>query len=284
VTRYLVTGATGQLGHELVRLGGAAALGLGRGDLDVTDQGAVAAVLDRYTPDVVINAAAYTAVDAAETDEAAARAGNVTGPAVLAAATAARGVGLVHVSTDYVFAGDATVPYPEDAPTDPRSVYGATKRDGELAVLAVHPGAYIVRTAWVYGAHGPNFVKTMLQLQAERETVSVVDDQTGSPTWAAELAAALLTLAAADAAPGVYHYTNAGQTTWYGLARAVFAAVGADPDRVLPTTTENFPRPAPRPAYSVLGRARWAAAGLPEPTAWDQALVRALADEPEAWR
>lgn len=286
----LVVGAAGQLGSDLVRVLSAtptaAVTGLRRRELDVTDGSATPAAvagwahraraIDPTARLVVFNAAAWTDVDGAEADEDGARAVNATAPGVLAAACADTGAALVHVSTDYVFAGDATTPYAEDAPPAPRSAYGRSKLAGERAVLAATPAAYVVRTAWLYGETGPNFVKTMARLARERETVSVVDDQRGAPTWAKHLAAGLVRLAGSDAPYGLYHCTNAGATTWYGLARAVFAELGADPDRVHPTTTAQFPRPAPRPAYSVLGDGVWRAAGLAPLPDWRSALSEAF--------
>jgi dTDP-4-dehydrorhamnose reductase len=285
MTRWLITGAGGQLGAELLRvLANRDVVGLKRADLDVADEAAVRDALTEHKPDVVINAAAYTAVDPAEADEAGATRGNVTGPRNLAAATSKTGARLVHVSTDYVFAGDADSPYDEDSPTAPRSVYGRTKRAGELAVLEQHPGAYVVRTAWVYGAEGANFVKTMVRLERERDVVSVVNDQRGSPTWSRDLAGGLVAIGGSAAEPGIYHCTNAGETTWFGLAQAIFEELGADPGRVSPTTTEAFPRPAPRPAYSVLGNRRWRAANLPAMPHWRDALRAAFATSAEAFR
>ncbi|HEY9475837.1 MAG TPA: dTDP-4-dehydrorhamnose reductase [Mycobacteriales bacterium] len=280
--RWLVTGARGQLGSDLLRVlaeraGGEQVTGLGRAELDLTDPVAVDSVLDDLCPDVVFNAAAYTAVDAAESDEPAAVAGNVTGPANLARACAARQALLVHVSTDYVFSGQATEPYPTDAPTCPRSAYGRTKLAGERAVRELCPRSHVVRTAWVYGQTGGNFVRTMVRLEAERDTLDVVDDQRGSPTWSRDLAGGLVALACSGARPGVYHCTNGGDTTWYGLARAVFEELGADPSRVRPTTSDRFVRPAPRPAYSVLSDAAWLAAGLPPMPHWRDALHTAFA-------
>ena len=274
-TRYLVTGARGQLGSDLLRLL-PDAVGLGHAELDVTDADAVAKVFADVAPDVVLNAAAYTAVDAAEADEAGARAGNAIGPATLAGACAQSGARLVHVSTDYVFSGDAAAPYEVDAPTEPRSVYGATKLAGERQVLAACPQAYVVRTAWVYGQTGGNFVKTMARLESARETLDVVDDQHGSPTWSFDLARGLIELAESAAAPGIYHCTNVGETTWYGLARAVFEELGADPARIRPTTSDAFVRPAPRPAYSVLSNRAWLAAGLSALPHWREALHQAF--------
>jgi dTDP-4-dehydrorhamnose reductase len=184
----------------------------------------------------------------------------------------------VHVSTDYVFDGAAAEPYAVDAAPAPRSAYGRTKLAGEQAVAAAGGDAAVVRTAWVYGRHGSNFVATMARLQRERETVSVVTDQVGSPTWSADLAAALVELAARCAPlPPVLHYTNSGQVSWHGLARAVFEELGADPDRVLPIRTADFARAAPRPAYSVLDLSAWTGEGLTPPRPWRAALSAAMA-------
>ena len=282
--RWLVVGAGGQLGTDLLavlRAQQADVVGLTRAELDVTDAAAVSAAVADACPTVVVNAAAYTAVDAAETDEEAAYAVNAVAPGHLAATLlanrAAQGATLVHVSTDYVFAGDACTPYLEDAPTGPRSAYGRTKLAGEKAVLERLPEAYVVRTAWVYGAIGANFVKTMARLERDRETVSVVDDQRGSPTWSADLARGLVALARSGAAGGIYHCTNAGETTWFGFTKAIFEELGADPARVHPTNSREFPRPAPRPAYSVLSDRRWRAAGLPAMPHWRAALRNAFA-------
>ncbi|WP_246098272.1 dTDP-4-dehydrorhamnose reductase [Rhodococcus spelaei] len=277
--RILVTGARGQLGTALLRRGAEARLdmvGLSSGELDIADAGAVRDAVEPGS--VVLNCAAYTAVDAAETDEADAQRVNVDGARNLARACARVGAQLVHVSTDYVFAGDAGVPYEPDAPTGPRTVYGRTKLAGERAVLEADPGAVVVRTAWVYSGVGTDFVATMLRLQRDRETVDVVDDQVGSPTYAGDLAAGLLELAGReDVAGGVLHATNSGQASWFELARAVFSGVGADPARVHPCSSAQFPRPAPRPAYSVLSPASWAAAGLTPLRPWPEALEAALA-------
>jgi len=184
---------------------------------------------------------------------------------------------MIHVSTDYVFAGDAREPYAEDAPTAPRTVYGRSKRDGERAVLETLPGsAYVVRTAWLYGPRGSNFVRTILRLAAERETLDVVDDQWGQPTSARDLAARLVALGGSDAPAGIYHGTNSGATTWHGFAREVFRLSGLDPERVRATTSTGVVRPARRPAYSVLGHRGWARAGLEPMRPWADALADAL--------
>ena len=279
--RWLVAGASGMLGTDLVdvlRSTGDDVIGLGHADLDITSGASVATALDGVRPDVVVNCAAYTAVDAAETDEDAALLLNGTGPDVLSAGIAERpGVRLVQISTDYVFPGDATEPYAEEASTGPRSAYGRTKLAGELAVQAALPDrGLIVRTAWLYGEHGSNFVSTMLRLEREKDTVDVVDDQRGQPTWTRDLAAFVHRLIEADAPAGAYHGTSSGETTWFGLAQEVFRRAGADPGRVRPTTTDRFPRPAPRPSYSVLAHDRSLRAGVRSIEDWRDALDRYL--------
>ncbi|WP_433333619.1 dTDP-4-dehydrorhamnose reductase [Spirillospora sp. CA-294931] len=267
---WLITGAGGMLGTDLTaRLDGA--LALDRDALDLRDAEAVRATLHRTRPATVVNCAAWTAVDDAEEHEAEALAVNGTAVQTLATTCAEIGATLIQVSTDYVFDGTSPEPYAEDAPTAPVNAYGRTKLAGERAVLATGRG-YVVRTEWLYGAHGPNFVATMIRLEAERDTIAVVDDQHGQPTWTGDLADRIIALAASDAPPGVYHGTSAGRTTWYGLAREVFTLLGADPDRVAPTTTAAFPRPAARPANSVLAHDRWSEAGLPPMPPWQEAL------------
>jgi dTDP-4-dehydrorhamnose reductase len=274
-SRYLVTGARGMLGTDLLEaLFGRDVTVLGRADLDVTDRDAVFAAVQGH--DVVVNAAAYTAVDAAETDEEAALAVNGTAAGLLAEATASVGAKLVQVSTDYVFDGDATAPYAEDAPLAPVSAYGRTKAEGEKLALAANPdGTYIVRTAWLYGVHGGNFARTMVKLAASHGTVKVVDDQLGQPTWTADLAAQIVALLDSDAPAGVYHGTNSGRASWFEFAQAVFDEAGLDPARVLPTDSSSFVRPAPRPSYSVLGHDAWRRAGLTPMRPWREALSEA---------
>jgi dTDP-4-dehydrorhamnose reductase len=275
--RVLVTGANGMLGRDLQEaLVGHAVTSLGRADLDVTDADAVDAAVSGH--DAVVNCAAYTKVDDAEAHEAEAYAVNATGPANLAAACARRGARLVTISTDYVFDGTATSPYEEDRPRDPLNAYGRTKAAGEELALQRHPGGtYVVRTAWLYGAHGPNFARTMLQLAASRDAWSVVDDQVGQPTWTADLAAQIVRLLESEAPAGVYHGTNSGQATWYEFARAVLEEAGLDPERIQPTDSSAFVRPAPRPAYSVLAHGGWARAGLAPMRPWREALRAAAA-------
>lgn len=281
MANWLVVGCNGQLGRDLMQAlpaAGHAAVGLDLPDIDITDEASVAAAMAEHAPDVVVNAAAYTAVDAAEGDEATALRINGHGPAVLAAAVAARpGSRLVQVSTDYVFDGTATEPYAEDAPIAPASAYGRTKAAGEHAVLTALPDSgYVVRTAWLYAVNGSNFVKTMLRLEQSHDTLSVVDDQRGQPTWSRDLAEQIRLLVEADAPAGIYHGTASGDTTWFDFTREIFTLAGHDPQRVEPTTTDEFPRPAPRPAYSVLGHDKWAEVGLAPMRGWDTALAEAL--------
>lgn len=294
--RVVVTGAGGQVGTDLCgRLADdprvLAWQGLTRAELDVTETARVRAVIhDQARPArvqgglVVVNAAAWTDVDGAETDPDGAYALNATAPANLALACAEVGATFVHLSTDYVFDGRADKPYEVDDPTEPVSEYGRTKLAGELAVRELCPTAYVVRTAWVYGAAGNNFVKTIARLAATRDHLSVVDDQRGSPTWAADLAGSLVDLAFSDAPFGVYHRTGGGEVTWYGFARAVVSELGLDPQMVRPTTSDAFPRPAPRPAYSVLSGRTWTDAGLAPARGWREALAEAFARDGDAFR
>jgi len=277
--KILITGANGMLGRDLQAVlagSGHSVTALGRDALDVTDLEAVRAASAGH--DTIVNAAAYTKVDDAESHEDAARAVNATGAGNLATAAAENGARLVQVSTDYVFDGSATAPYAESTPLGPVSAYGRTKADGERLAQAANPGGtYIVRTAWLYGEHGPNFVKTMLRLAGGHETVSVVTDQIGQPTWTLDLARQIVALIESDAPAGVYLSTNGGQSRWYDFTREIFTLSGLDPERVTPTDSASFVRPAPRPAYSVLGHDAWAAAGLAPLRDWRPALAEALA-------
>jgi dTDP-4-dehydrorhamnose reductase len=279
MSRWLVVGCDGMLGQDLVAAvrespGAHEVTAVDRDVLDIIDPDACLAAVAGH--DIVVNAAAWTAVDEAEAHEAQAFSVNAVGAANLARACSAAGARMVQVSTDYVFAGDATSPYAEEAPLAPRSAYGRTKGAGEWAVQALCRQSWIVRTAWLYGAHGPNFVKTMARLAAERDTVSVVDDQRGQPTWTVDLAAAILRLVEAQAPFGTYHGTSSGETTWYGFAQSIFSQLGLDPARVLPTTSDAFLRPAPRPTYSVLGHGAWQHAGAAPIRTWSDALAESM--------
>ena len=277
MTRYLITGATGMLGRDLqTALAGREVTALGRSDLDVTDLEAVKTAVAGH--DVIVNCAAYTKVDDAETHEDEAYQVNAVGPWNLAVAASALQAKLVQISTDYVFDGSATTPYAENTPHSPISAYGRTKAAGEEFVQ-VENGArsYIVRTAWLYGKNGPNFAKTMLKAAGTRDTLNVVNDQVGQPTWTVDLAAQIVLLLDSDAPAGIYHGTNSGLASKFDQARDVFALAGLDPERVLPTDSSAFVLPAPRPAYSVLGHASWAAAGLAPMRSWQDAQAEAFA-------
>lgn len=272
----LVTGGGGMLAHALGKVFGDEVELASREHLDITDTDAVRdAVQGRRA---VINAAAYTAVDRAETHEGEAFAVNAAGAENIARACADASVSLVQVSTDYVFDGRATSPYAEDAPTGPISAYGRTKLAGEQAVLDVHPGGTrILRTAWLYGAAGPSFVATMLAKARAGERVSVVTDQVGQPTWTVDVATRIRDVF--DAPAGVYHATNSGSCSWWDLAVAVYERVGADVTLVDTTVAAAFVRPAPRPAYSVLGDGAALVAGLPAMRPWRDALDDALRND-----
>lgn len=279
--RVLVTGANGQLGTELVDLYGERpddeVWGVDLPDLDITAPDSVDAAFSSFLPDVVINCAAWTAVDAAEENEASALVVNGDGPRVLAEACLSQGSWLVQVSTDYVFSGNASSPYDEKASPDPQSAYGRTKLVGEEAVREILPDThYLIRTAWLYGHEGNNFVKTMLRLEKEKETLDVVDDQIGQPTYARDLAKQIALLLDSRPPAGTFHGTNSGQVSWHGFTQEIFRLIGADPARVKAVTSEQFVRPAPRPAYSVLGHSQWQRVGLDEMRPWNEALAEAL--------
>ncbi|MFC9248098.1 dTDP-4-dehydrorhamnose reductase [Streptomyces sp. NPDC057136] len=283
----LVTGAHGMLGRAVTTAllqAGHHPVPLGHQDLDITRADAVRDAFATHRPHTVVNCAAHTAVDAAETDEAAAHRLNAEGPRHLAEAAAHRDywaapvhpTRLIHISTDYVFDGDTDHPYPVTAPTRPRTAYGRTKLAGEHAVLGTLPEAgTVLRTAWLYGAHGSHFPATMARLALDPDrTVHVVADQYGQPTWTGDLATRIAALTDRPH-PGVLHATNTGEATWYDLAREVFTRLGADPGRVRPVTTAEMPRPAPRPARTTLDHACWAPTGLPPLRDWRDALAAA---------
>ena len=296
----LITGVKGQLGSEISRQAlRAADIPFARGidlpEIDLTDPFAVRDTVQEWARVVrsdsaqhslvVVNPAAYTAVDKAEEDEETAYAVNAAAPALLATACASVGARLIQLSTDYVFPGDGTRPYEPSDPTGPRSAYGRTKLAGEEAVRELLPDAHwIVRTAWLYGAGGPNFVKTMARLEGSRDTVSVITDQVGSPTWAGDLARGLLALARSSAPAGTFHGTNLGSTSWHGFTQAIFEELGADPARVLPTDSSAFVQAAARPSYSVLSPTAWDNAGLPPFQGWREALAEAFRVEGDSLR
>ena len=283
--RILVTGADGQLGRELQRLAARRAphndyLFTGAAQLDITDREAVRRAVGELRPGVVVNCAAYTDVERAETDPDAADRVNRLAPGYLAEAAEAAGALLIHISTDYVFDGRSCRPYDETAPTAPLNVYGRTKLAGERAILDSGCRHLILRTAWLYSEHGRNFLKTMLRLTAERERLQVVCDQTGTPTWAADLARTVLDRIergdCRDAAEGIYHFSDEGACSWYDFAVEIAAAAGHDRCRIAPCRTEEFPTAARRPAYSVLDKTKIRSAFGIEIPPWRQSMLECL--------
>jgi dTDP-4-dehydrorhamnose reductase len=251
----LIIGGHGQMGQAFAHVN-PDLIRLSRSECDLTKRETITAALAAYTPATVINAAAYTAVDLAEQESEAAFAQNATGPAQLAEICAARKIGLVHYSTDYVFDGQKPAPYLETDPIAPLSVYGKSKAAGEQAVLAAHPQALVVRTAWLFSPWGKNFVKTLATLSQSRDQFSVVADQIGNPTPAEDLARATMTMLRQDGPKGLYHYGGAPSASWYDLAAKIFACVTAKTGKEItltPTTTAAYKSPAARPARGVLG-------------------------------
>jgi len=284
--KILLLGGSGQVGQELRRLSLPAGVTLAapsRAEADIADRVAIGDLVGAASWSAVINTAAWTAVDAAEDAAGDAFAANALGPAILADATRRRGIPLIHVSTDYVFDGTKPSPYVEDDRTAPLGVYGASKLAGEDAVRTGNPRHVIVRTAWVYGGPGRNFLSTMLRLGGERDVLRVVADQHGTPTAARDLAAALAAIALRDdlmERQGVYHYANRGETTWCGFARAIFArsaARGGPSPTVMPITTAEFPTPARRPANSRLDTGRIERDLGILPWQWEDALAAVMA-------
>ncbi len=288
--RILVTGAGGQLGHDLVdvlngcRPPGAVSapgsahdevFGLEHSRLDVSDRHRVAAAFDALAPDVVVHCAAWTAVDACEGDPDRAYAVNAMGTRNVAEAARRHGAHVVYLSTDYVFDGTAPHPYTEWELPNPVSVYGKSKLGGESEL---DPEWTVVRTSWVCGFHGSNMARTVMRLAGSPGPMRFVDDQRGSPSFTADLAGAL-TLVARERLPGTFHLTNQGVTSWFGFAQAVLRAVGGDPGRVEPIATADLdpPRPAPRPANSVLDNVAWRALGMTALPAWEDGLARLVA-------
>jgi dTDP-4-dehydrorhamnose reductase len=288
--RLLITGAAGMLGldvHAAALADGHEPISLARAELDIADAEVVTATLQEYQPDAVINCAAYTKVDDAESDLDAAHAINGVGAGNVAAAAAAVGAWTIHVSSDYVFDGTKTSPYLESYPTAPASVYGASKLAGEQAVAAAAPDAHtIVRSSWLFGAGGPCFPATMLRLARDHDELNVVEDQIGCPTFTGHLAQALVGLAESAAAPsggtvqpplGILHVAAAGECSWFEFARETLESVGSE-TVVKPCSTDEFPRPARRPAYSVMRSER----GAPILPSWEDGLdayLRAIEEE-----
>lgn len=274
--RYVVTGARGMLGSDMFNaLQGRNVLALGRDALDISDSNSISKLLQ--PEDVVINCAAYTQVDEAEANEQGAYNINALGVQNLAIAARELGARLVTISTDYVFSGSGDSPYVESEQRAAISAYGRTKSAGEEFATNEYPhGTYIVRTAWLYGKNGTNFAQTMLNLAAAKDTWTVVDDQRGQPTWTHDLAKQIVKLLDSGAPAGIYHGTNSGEATWFEFAQAVLEEAGLEPSRISPTDSSSFVRPAPRPAYSVLGHGRWESVGLTPMRPWRDALHAAF--------
>jgi dTDP-4-dehydrorhamnose reductase len=278
---WLITGASGQLGSALqeeLTKRGLDFVGVNSSELDLTKSLIVNQKVDLIKPNVIINAAAWTDVDGAESNVSAVYSVNSLGPQNLAIAANKAGARLVQISTDYVFSGDAISPWSENAPHNPESVYGSTKSEGEKFVLAtLASNSYVVRTAWLYSSIGKNFAKTMVNLALNQKgEVKVVNDQIGQPTFVGDLAKQIIELVLSEAPAGIYHGTNSGQATWFEFAQAIFSFAGADVSRVIPVSTSGFPRPAKRPTYSVLGHDAWADTSVPVMRNWKIALEEAM--------
>lgn len=277
---WLVVGGLGQLGSalavELSARGIEHAL-IDRPDIDITDREMTLREVARRVPDVIVNTAAWTAVDAAEDHEDEAMLVNCEGAGNVASAALEVGARLVHISTDYVFGGDAITPYAENQVALPRSAYGRTKHAGDVAVMEIHPErSMIVRTAWLYSEFGQNFVKTMVRQALAGNAVRVVNDQTGQPTYARDLASHIIDLVEHDVPAGTYHGTNSGETSWYELTRLIYSELGRSPEMVTPVPTSEYPTKAIRPSYSVLGHDRTLAVGVREMREWSLAVRSAI--------
>jgi dTDP-4-dehydrorhamnose reductase len=272
--KVLISGSTGLLGKELVsEWSGDEVIGMGSRDLDIRDAGRVREVVRQVRPDWIVLAAAYTDVDGCESKPELAFAVNRDGPVNVASAAKEVGAKLLFLSSDYVFNGKKTSPYETQYPRDPQSVYGRSKAEAEVRLLETLPGCCIARTSWLFGTGGKCFPDTILKLAAARPTLDVVDDQRGSPTYAVDLARAIVQLCRKDAG-GIVHMTNAGDCSWFEFAREIVKRAGL-PAEVRPTTSEKMARPAPRPAYSVLSAASLHAYGIEMP-GWQDALQRYL--------
>ncbi|MDR0894882.1 MAG: dTDP-4-dehydrorhamnose reductase [Prevotellaceae bacterium] len=278
--KILLTGANGQLGNEMRVLAQAhpqhTYYYTDVQELDICDEEAVDSFVKTHRIEMIVNCAAYTAVDKAEENEPICRRLNAEAPGILARAAEAAGAGLIHVSTDYVFDGTAHLPYTEEQPTCPNSVYGITKRDGEQAVMEQCTRAMIIRTAWLYSGYGNNFVKTMLRLGRERDAMGVVFDQIGTPTYAADLARAIYTAIEQGIVPGIYHFSNEGVCSWYDFTLAIHRLAGITNCRVKPLHTNEYPAKAPRPAYSVLDKTKIKQTFHIEIPHWEEALEKCL--------
>ena len=278
---WLVTGGAGQLGiaiSEELDSRGITFTAKGSKDLDITDSKIVKDFIAQNLPSVIVNCAAWTDVDGAESNEESASKVNGLGPENLAVAAASNQCRLIHVSTDYVFSGESQKPFEIDDQIDPQSAYGRTKADGEKKVLTTYPqNSYVVRTAWLYSAQGKNFAKTMTRLALNSDgEVRVVNDQFGQPTSAVDLAKQIVNLGLSNAHSGIYHGTNGGQASWFEFAREIFSLAGADINRVVPVSSSEYPRPAKRPSYSVLSHREWSKTSIAPMRDWKIALASVM--------
>ena len=279
--KWLILGGQGQLGRSMsaeLERHSIEFVSLSRENLDITNEKDIAHVMRKESPDVIFNAAAWTNVDLAELKEDQAFLVNAIGPRLLAEASAQIGAKFLHISTDYVFSGDSDTPWLEMSEVSPVSAYGRTKAVGERAVLDTYPkGSFLVRTAWLYGPWGKNFVKTMLKFAQEGERkITVVTDQVGQPTSSSDLARQIFLMIARDVRPGIYHGTNSGEASWYELAQEIFRLAGADSDRIVGMNSERYAGPAVRPNYSVLGHSNWMKQGMKPMRPWQGALIDAF--------
>lgn len=279
--KWLILGANGQLGQalqEVLDLGSHRYTAFTHSQLDVTNEHQVSSFFNQEGPDVIVNAAGWTDVDSAEEEIGHAFSVNASGPEIVANHSKAIGSKFVHISTDYVFSGEAQSPWQEEMPHCPVSVYGQSKAEGErLVINSSSANSFIVRTAWLYSQYRHNFAKTMLRLAlSDSSKVEVVDDQIGQPTYAVDLAIQIIKMIENNASPGIYHGTNAGETTWFHFAQEIFALAGVDPKRVIPVSSKQSLRVAKRPSYSVLGHKRWLAEGLDPMRDWRSALANSF--------
>ena len=283
----LILGAGGQVGRALVERVGSQGLGCDRAACDITDRAAVTRSLSAPALSAVVNCAAYTAVDRAESDREAAYAVNAEGAGIVARASAARGLPVIHLSTDYVYAGTCVGPHREDKPLAPVNVYGASKAAGDAAVAAANPAHLLLRVSWVFGIYGANFVKTMLRLGRERDELRIVADQQGAPTEARDIADAIIAMVKVSRRPGfagwgTYHFAGAPPTSWHGFAQAIFARASGRSPRLVPIASRDYPTPAARPLNSTLDcRLIHRVFGLEQPD-WRVSLSRVLVDLGEA--
>jgi dTDP-4-dehydrorhamnose reductase len=275
---WLVLGANGQLGLELIHLlksTSIEAIGTDRHEIDFAKPNEIAEKLNKLNPSQIVNCGAYTQVDKAEEEPELANLINAQSVGVIAKFASERKIPFVHISTDYVFDGTSNSPYLEDNKVNPQSIYGASKALGEKEALENNPESYILRTAWVYGEHGNNFPKVIANKLRNNESLNVVNDQIGSPTWTFDLASAIIEILQKKPAPGIYHVTNSESCSWFEFAQAIAKTINVDGKLVKPTDSKSFVRPAVRPKYSVLSNSKWKNAGLTPLRSWKEAWDKA---------